>query len=425
VGRLQRVLAGARGPFRVDRNGHGHQARGRLDLGGAILDLRPLDGVLEVDQASRTAVVEPGVTMRQLVERTGRCGLAPPVVPEFPEITVGGAIQGLGAESASHRSGLFHESVEWMEVLLGDGTLLRVSPREHEDLWRALPGSYGSLAVSVLVCLRLEPRGAWVEVSHRRGALGAFLATGSNERAAFVDAVAVGDDEVIVTRADHVESLPAEARCHSPRWPRPYYCDHVMATTVEQGPEYMTFEDYVFRYDRGAFWIASTKLGTSIASRLLFSGFATASNLYALRNAKRALSPTPSRRVVQDCMVPATASAELVAIVREAVSGPLWLLPITARSDDLFGLRPGRWMNVGIYVRPRRSPAEVSDFNRRLEVELARLGGRKTLHADLFSPRDHYESVYDMGEYERLREHYRAQGALPHLFAKLGVDDRH
>ncbi len=47
----------------------------------------------------------------------------PFVVPQLKTITLGGAVTGLGIESSSFRSGLPHESVLEMEVLVGDGRI--------------------------------------------------------------------------------------------------------------------------------------------------------------------------------------------------------------------------------------------------------------------------------------------------------------
>ena len=46
--------------------------------------------------------VEPRITMEELVRKMMPYGLTIPVVPEFKSITVGGAIMGMGGESASH-----------------------------------------------------------------------------------------------------------------------------------------------------------------------------------------------------------------------------------------------------------------------------------------------------------------------------------
>jgi len=421
VARLQERLVGLRGPVRLLKRGGGHEARARETLPGAVLDLRHLDAVVSLDAAARTVLVEPQVTMRQLLNHTASVGLAPAVIPEFPEITVGGAVQGLAAESSSHRFGLFHESLEWMDVVLGNGTLLRVSPTENEDLWHGLPGSYGSLAIIVLACLGLRRRRQHVRVMHRRVDLAELVEADYSSQHDFVDAVCDRGDEVVVTIADLRDDDEPGSGGYRTRWFDEYYCDHVMGTSTARGPEMMTFEDYVFRYDRGAFWIAPTKLGRSLLSRLVFGGFATAANLYRLRRTKQAISSAPSSRLVQDCIVPLAQAPALVEHFRDATDGPLWLLPMTSRTDDLFGLEPGTWMNVGAYVRLDLPSREVDTFNRRTEEMVAQLGGFKTLHAQLFYDQDRFASIYDMKAYEGLRSTYRADGTLAHIHDKLGI----
>lgn len=58
--------------------------------------------------------------MDRLVEATLRHGLVPPVVMEFPGITAG--------ESSSFRHGFFDESVGFVEMVLGNGDVVRTLP---------------------------------------------------------------------------------------------------------------------------------------------------------------------------------------------------------------------------------------------------------------------------------------------------------
>ena len=76
-----------------------------------------------------TADVEGMITYEALVDETLKFGLLPAVVPQLKTITVGGAVSGLGIESSSFKFGLVHETVEEMEILLGDGRLVTCSCR--------------------------------------------------------------------------------------------------------------------------------------------------------------------------------------------------------------------------------------------------------------------------------------------------------
>jgi delta24-sterol reductase len=66
-----------------------------------VVDVSSLDHVLSIDHKKKTALVEPNVPMDALVRETMKLGLLPPVVMEFPGITVGGGFVGTAGESSS------------------------------------------------------------------------------------------------------------------------------------------------------------------------------------------------------------------------------------------------------------------------------------------------------------------------------------
>ncbi len=86
-----------------------------------------LTDVIWVDPDARTADVAGMCTYEDLVAATLPYGLSPLVVPQLKTITLGGAVTGLGIESASFRNGLPHESVLEMDILTGAGELLTAS----------------------------------------------------------------------------------------------------------------------------------------------------------------------------------------------------------------------------------------------------------------------------------------------------------
>ena len=59
-----------------------------------MVDTSALSNVLKVDVQNKTVLVEPNVPMDALIEATLQLGLIPPVVMEFPGITVGGGFAG-------------------------------------------------------------------------------------------------------------------------------------------------------------------------------------------------------------------------------------------------------------------------------------------------------------------------------------------
>ena len=130
------------------------RVRVRNDAPG--LDTSGLTGVISVDPDAQTADVAGMCTYEDLVAATLPYGLSPMVVPQLKTITVGGAVSGLGIESASFRNGLPHESVLEMDILTGTGEVLTASPEQHPDLYRAFPNSYGTLGYAVRLRIKLE-----------------------------------------------------------------------------------------------------------------------------------------------------------------------------------------------------------------------------------------------------------------------------
>ena len=131
--------------------------RPRADVSAPGLDVAAFDGVLEVDPVTRTAEVLGMTTYEHLVAATLPHGLMPLCVPQLRTITLGGAVTGLGIESASFRSGTPHESVLEMDILTGAGEILTVTADDddpHRDLFHGFPNSYGSLGYALR--LRIE-----------------------------------------------------------------------------------------------------------------------------------------------------------------------------------------------------------------------------------------------------------------------------
>jgi delta24-sterol reductase len=97
----------------------------------AIVDVSALDNVLSIDPATRIAVVEPNVPMDVLVRETMKANLLPPVVMEFPGITVGGGFVGTAGESSSFKYGFFDRTVLSAEVVLANGDVMQASPTKN------------------------------------------------------------------------------------------------------------------------------------------------------------------------------------------------------------------------------------------------------------------------------------------------------
>ena len=63
-------------------------------------------------------------------------------------------------------------------------------------------------------------------------------------------------------------------------------------------------------------------------------------------------------------------------------------------------------------------PAVPGATNRRIEDEVSRLGGHKSLYSDSYYPRPEFEARYGGDRYRALKQRYDPQDRLLDLYAK-------
>lgn len=132
-----------------------------------MVDTSGLNHVIKVDTEKKTALVEPNVPMDALVEATLLHGLVPPVVMEFPGITVGGGFAGTAGESSSFRYGFFDRTINWIEIVLGNGDILKASSTKSSDLFYGAASSFGTLGVTTLLEMQLIEAKTYVATTYK------------------------------------------------------------------------------------------------------------------------------------------------------------------------------------------------------------------------------------------------------------------
>jgi glycolate oxidase len=130
--------------------------------GAVVLDVSGMDRVLAVDPDDETAVVQPGVVTDDLAAALAPLGLWWPPDPASRAIsTVGGNIATNAGGLLCAKYGVTRESVLGLQVVLADGTLVRLGRRTMKgvtgyDLTALLIGSEGTLGVVVEATLKLR-----------------------------------------------------------------------------------------------------------------------------------------------------------------------------------------------------------------------------------------------------------------------------
>ncbi|KAF2702742.1 FAD-binding domain-containing protein [Pleomassaria siparia CBS 279.74] len=444
----------ARRPFRV-YHGSTNSTR-HLDFDqSSIVDVSSLNHILSINVERRTALVEPNVPMDVLVQETMKMSLLPPVVMEFPGITVGGGFVGTAGESSSFKHGLFDRTVLSVEVVLANGTHVIASKSSNSELFEGLRGSFGTLGVLTMVELRLVDMKKYVEVTYHptnsiEGAMAKLEEETSREENDYVDGVLFAKNSGVVVSGRLVDAstqTTTTIRRFCRPWDEWFYI-HASKLASKPTPttELVPVQDYLFRYDRGAFWTGMYAfrhfwMPFNRLTRLILDYFMHTRIMYHALHA----SGHTDRYIIQDVALPAGNAAAFTQYV-DAAFGlyPLWLCPLRKDGRESMGYaRPywgavggeairsgndydGLYINVGVWGPHPSSQEKYVRVNRELEDKVRELGGLKWLYARVFYTEDEFWGIYNRERYMAMREKYGATW-LPTVWDKvrdtMGKDD--
>lgn len=519
--RVDRIAAAVRGrePGTLVRAGKAgsHTPYGNLAGYGAAVqpryaavDLNGLTQILSIDAKAGLVTVEGGVQMGALCRELLALGLLPAVCPEGEAFTIAGLINGFGIQSSSHRYGLFHDIVAELEVVTGDGRVLRASASAHADLFALISGSFGTLGLvtaATLQCMRAAPRvrtvglhftdadafsaamlralrGAGREAAAGGGGLPPPGASGAPPdpcptAAAFVEGYSFGRHSFVLLEADFegppgsmsgaAAAAAAEEYCPGPG--DPYYYQYVCERAVAAGTQsrfafsQSTF-DYVFRHNRGVWWLLEHHLGapfvtgTSCGRRLLSAALKPPAS--GARAPERGWQPRPGIAfshadyarclVTQGFYVRQSRLGAFLSAVHDTLGIlPLWTCPVRVfstatptaaegvaessgrlwrrlRGDGGGGSGSGGvgWCyDVGCYGTPTARSYRAFSTVRALQglADSPSQWGLSYMTREEMQRGEAEGGVLDAAAYRAARRAYGAEGAFPPLWDKVGAYD--
>ena len=483
-----------------------------------LLNVKNLTRIVRLNRDDHTVTVQARCTYDQLVRTLlDQFQMVPLVVPEFKSITVGGAIVGGALESSSFRYGQVSDTVTSMMILFPNGTRSTITELTHSELYHAIPGSYGSLVIILEATVRVRPivsNFVELQLSTYSSIEGGILALQQYNTAAkendyfdidqsslnlpdFVDAIQFPNGDFVIISGSilaqpqqhHSSSRSASTTSHLPPLIRTehrsskwfYECVYDLVQTQKRIDKklyhasrdvnsstsshvnefskstiHMPIYDYLFRYERGAFWMGRPieftwmtvlknplLLGPFLMSwkytRFLFGHYFTATILYRLLHAIDSTT-VAEKFLIQDAYLPSQNTTQFVHYIRRniPITVPIWLCPVrrplrtqplspSGKFDDRNReASDDTLINVGVWGR-------VDDNNgirymEQMEQEMIQLNGRKMLYSVTSASLMPYETLYDYHidgtKYFELRTKYGANHVFPPIHEKLRLLSR-
>ena len=382
------------------------------------IDISKLNNIIEINKEQKYIIVEPLITMENILNECLKYNLTIPVLTEFKHMTIGGALVGQAGESRSFIKGLMHETVMEYEIICGDGNIILVNKdNEYSDIFYATPGSYGSFGIVSYIKICLEKAAHYIKLNYT------IVSTLNEVKECMIK-------ELDNPTCDYLDCLGENNKFKIIKGYKQYnlsykdwifnffnlyffkfiwYYNHVKLINTNDYCEYLTYYDYIFRWDRCAFWHASKRLSYSLVNRIILYNSLTCKNLYKRAN-RRTTEERESKKINQDMMIPLD---KLNIFFNTNIDShnifPLWILPINNLSNKyLYCLnKKNYYVNIGAYGYINNNNNFIN-VNRKLEDSLSENSGFKCMWSECYYNKDEFWKIYDKRKYDLLRNKYHA-----------------
>jgi decaprenylphospho-beta-D-ribofuranose 2-oxidase len=369
------------------------------------MSLLALDRMIAFDETTGVLTCEAGAMLGEIIDLFLGRGWFLPVTPGTRFVTIGGMVAS-DVHGKNHGAGSFGDHLEWFDLAVEPGQVLRCSPAENAELFAATCGGMGLTGVILRVAfrmLRVETAMMRQRTIHARSlkeTLDLLFRNGNGTYSvAWIDCVARGASlgRSVVTLAEHATryELPASMRAHPFHRPVP----QPKRLPVDL-PIFVLSPLSVRLFNEGYYWAhgPGDQLATLDNYFYPLDGILEWNRIYGRRGFAQ-----------YQCVLPTEESAAgmqrlLAAISATGDASFLTVLKLMGRQSfgPLSFPRPGFTLALDFAVKP-----ETLALMDRLDAITAEHGGRLYLTKDSRMSRDMLERGYPrLDEFRRVRREY-------------------
>ncbi|CAF1330439.1 unnamed protein product [Didymodactylos carnosus] len=411
------------------------------------VDLHLLNKILSINLEKMEISVQPGLIFQDLVDVCIKYKVMPLIVVEFPGITIGGSVQGGGLESSSFKHGWVIDTVLKMDVITGDGQLYKCSPTQYNDLFYGVSASFNTLGIITQVTLQLQPAFNYVNLSYSHfencdQALKEIenICT-SDEQPNYLEGIIFKHNSIMIVKGYHTNIVQYPLLSFGKYYNEWYYKVIQKLTSksdnISSIHHCVSYCDYVFRYNYGAFWMASTlldhiPLGETKLFQFLFGSLLTTKNLFrTLHYDDKMFLKLSKYKVVQDIQTSFSCAKICLNYVQNDMAiYPIWLCPIKCTKTPQFlashySLDHDFMLNIGIYGRPLKFPYNPGELHKKLIELMIDTNSRSGFYAQCWHTKDQFQRLLgeNLEKCEQIKVKYNSQNKFFNLFDKVTLNE--
>lgn len=405
-----------------------------------------LQDIVNIDRENMLVSVEPGITIGFLNRMLVSMGYTLPVVPELDTLTIGGLVMGGGIESTSHKYGLFHHLCKEYEVVTADGEVITANEKENEDIFHAIPMSYGTLGFVVKITLQILEYKPYIRLTYRPSYTLADTVellskeTHKETENDSVEGIAYSKDTAVIMTGQFVtEDQVEKAKINRQGlWYKPWFYQYVQ-TFLEKGKgeyvEYVPTLHFHQRHNKPTFWLSHVWLPWAHGplARLL-TGWILPMNHQLLQLVKETFigGDFADNCILQDFIIPIQHIKAAIELNHTATAiYPLWMVPARLHFPTIpKALLPKAgdvmFVDLGVYGFSEMENFDGRDKTlRKFEKFTLENNGFQALYAETLMSHEEFCTMFPRSVYDQARDQLPlCKKAFPEIYEKVSRQGR-
>lgn len=396
------------------------------------LDISKMNKIIEINIKDEYILCESLCTFEQIVDELMVYGYVPLVCPEFKNITIGGTIAGGGLESTSFKYGLVENTILEYDVLCGNGEIKKLNKDTHSDLFYGNMWCLGTLGTVLSVKMKIKKTTPQIKLlityydSYEKFNK-KFTSLIHSNYIDYIESLCLSPNKYCIICGNQITNTRGYNKINLKNYWSKWFISYIYEKN-ETTSYVIDVKDYLFRWDRGIFWLGLDKINPTFMNRILFGWLCDMQTHHTISRYMHSNKEKEKKRILADLGPPLSKLKEMIEYNESNTHiYPLWLLPVKTIYNDnkIFSpdsiIKEDFYIDFGIYGIPKKDINLSNDFlkiNRNMEKKVHELNGMKGFETVCYYTENEFNEYYNIQKYNELRDKYNGN-IYPRIYDKL------